>query len=77
MKENKKIVRYTFQPSSYLKNYKLLVFLGPFFKALEALCEVFSPFFMAKIIDIGIKNNDKPYRNVFRYCWAKMCIYYK
>lgn len=50
-----------FKPTSYLKNYKWLVFLGPFFKALEAIGEVISPFFMAHIIDIGIKNQDKEY----------------
>lgn len=50
-----------FIATSYLKKYKWLVFFGPVCKALEALTEVFSPFFMAKIIDVGIKNNDKPY----------------
>ena len=32
--------------------------MGPLFKALEALSEVFSPFIMSYIIDVGIKNND-------------------
>lgn len=50
-----------FKPTSYLKNYKWLVFIGPFFKALEAIGEVISPFFMAHIIDVGIKNQDKEY----------------
>ena len=53
--------KYTFKTGPYLKKYAKLVFLGPFFKALEALSEVFSPFIMSYIIDVGIKNNDKPY----------------
>ena len=59
MKKTK--VKQKFKSTSYLKNYKWLVFLGPFCKALEALSEVFAPYFMALIIDVGIKNNDKPY----------------
>lgn len=51
----------TFKATKYLKNYKWLVFLGPICKAIEALSEVFAPYFMALIIDVGIKNNDKPY----------------
>ena len=50
-----------FKTTSYLKNYKWLVLFGPFFKAIEAIGEVISPFFMAHIIDIGIKNQDKEY----------------
>lgn len=57
--KNKKVKM--FKTSSYLNNYKWLVFLGPFFKALEALCEVFAPYFMSLIIDVGIVNNDKDY----------------
>jgi len=51
----------SFYSTSYLKNYKWLVFFGPLCKALEALSEVFAPYFMALIIDVGIKNNDKAY----------------
>lgn len=62
MKKQKQAkVKSAFNPFSYLRNYKFLVFFGPFCKALEALSEVFAPFFMAKIIDEGIKNNDKPF----------------
>ncbi|MBQ3048168.1 MAG: ABC transporter ATP-binding protein, partial [Clostridia bacterium] len=61
-----------FKATSYLKNYKLLVFLGPFFKALEALSEVFSPYFMALIIDVGIKNNDKAY--IYKYALIILAI---
>ncbi len=45
----------------YLKNYKLQAFFGPFFKCLETLTELFIPFIMANIIDVGIKNNDTRY----------------
>ncbi len=45
----------------YLKNYKLASFLSPLFKGLEALTELFVPFIMAKIIDIGISTGDKNY----------------
>lgn len=57
-KENKKS---TFKPTSYLKKYTLLVILGPMCKAIEALSEVFGPYFMALIVDVGIPNNDKDY----------------
>ena len=50
-----------FKASRYLKKYSWLVVLGPICKAIEALSEVFGPYFMALIIDVGIKNNDKPY----------------
>lgn len=50
---------YTFW--GYIKKYKVRTFLGPFFKLLEALLELLSPILMARIIDIGIKNSDKPY----------------
>lgn len=63
--KNKQKENRTFKATSYLKNYKWLVFLGPFFKALEALSEVFTPYFMASIIDIGIKTNDKAY--IYKY----------
>lgn len=50
-----------FKPSLYLKKYSLLVVLGPTCKALEALSEVFAPYIMALLIDVGIANNDKDY----------------
>ena len=61
MEKTKNKKNYTFKTKPYFKKYAFLVFLGPFFKALEALSEVFSPLFMSYIIDIGIKNNDTPY----------------
>ncbi len=50
-----------FKATSYLGKYKWFVFLGPLCKALEALSEVFSPYFMALIIDVGIPANDTEY----------------
>ena len=42
----------------YLKNYKLQSILAPFFKFTEACFELIVPLVMARIIDVGIKNND-------------------
>lgn len=50
---------YTFK--GYFKKYKVQTFLGPFFKLLEAILELLNPVLMAKVIDVGIKNSDKPY----------------
>ncbi len=45
----------------YLKNYKKEVFLGPLFKLVEAVFELFVPLIVALIIDKGIVNADKTY----------------
>ena len=45
----------------YLKKYKRQCILGPFFKLTEAVFELIVPLVMAKIIDVGIKNNDTSY----------------
>ena len=45
----------------YVKTYKKYVFWGPFFKGLETVTELFVPFIMAKIIDVGIANKDTNY----------------
>ncbi len=45
----------------YLKNYKLQSVLGPLFKLTEACFELIVPIVMAKIIDVGIKNEDTGY----------------
>ena len=45
----------------FLKDYKKQVILGPIFKLIEAIFELIVPIIMAKIIDIGIKNNDVSY----------------
>lgn len=43
----------------YAKKYKIQIILGPLFKFLEAVFELFLPLFMAKLIDEGIKSNNK------------------
>ena len=45
----------------YLKHYKIESALGPLFKMLEALFELFIPLVVADIIDVGIANGDKIY----------------
>ncbi len=45
----------------YASKYKKQLILGPFFKLLEAILELFLPFYMAKLIDQGIKHNDLNY----------------
>lgn len=47
--------------SHFLKPYKKLLIIGPAFKLLEAILELFLPFFMSKIIDVGLKNGDRAY----------------
>ena len=69
----------------YLKQYKKQVIIGPVFKWLEAIFELIVPLVMASIIDVGIKNQDKPY--IFKmgglmillgflgFCFALICQY--
>lgn len=45
----------------YLRGYTLESVLGPLFKMLEAGFELFVPLVMARMIDIGIKNQDTAY----------------
>lgn len=45
----------------YLKPYKKLLIIGPFFKLMEAILELMLPFLMSKVIDIGVANQDKGY----------------
>lgn len=45
----------------YLKNYKKESIIGPLFKLIEACFELVVPIVVARIIDIGIHNNDKAY----------------
>ena len=47
--------------STYLKPYTLESILGPLFKLLEALLELFIPLVIADIIDVGIGSGDKNY----------------
>ncbi|BBF42588.1 lipid A export ATP-binding/permease protein MsbA [Lachnospiraceae bacterium KM106-2] len=50
----------------YLKDYKRESVLGPFFKLLEALFELFVPIVMASIIDVGIAKRDTSH--IYRMC---------
>ncbi len=50
----------------YLKHYKLESALGPLFKMLEALFELFIPLVVADIINVGIANADTAY--IFKKC---------
>ncbi|MBE6540828.1 MAG: ABC transporter ATP-binding protein [Ruminococcaceae bacterium] len=45
----------------YLRSYTLESILGPLFKLLEAMFELFVPLVVADIIDYGIQNNDTNY----------------
>ncbi|WP_044976578.1 ABC transporter ATP-binding protein [Ruminococcus sp. HUN007] len=45
----------------YLDGYRKYLFLGPFFKLLEAIFELIVPLVTAKIIDIGIAGGDTAY----------------
>lgn len=45
----------------YMNDYKMECVLGPLFKLLEALFELFVPLVVAKIIDVGIAQNDMAY----------------
>lgn len=45
----------------YAKNYRKQIILGPFFKFLEACFELVLPLFMARLVDRGIRNNDRGY----------------
>lgn len=45
----------------YLSSYKKESFLAPFFKLLEVVFDLIVPLIVARIIDIGIVNNDRMY----------------
>ena len=42
----------------YLKHYKKESIIGPLFKLLEACFELTVPIIMARMIDVGIKNQN-------------------
>lgn len=50
----------------HMKGYRAAAISAPFFKVLEAIFELMIPLVVAEIIDIGIKNSDRPY--VFKLC---------
>lgn len=54
-------VIYLFKLLKYIKSYKKECVLGPLFKLLEALLELFVPLVIASIIDNGIGNSDRGY----------------
>lgn len=70
----------------YLKYYKKQAIIGPVCKLIEAIFELIVPLVMARIIDVGIKNNDKNYillngglmvlLGVLGLCFALVCQYY-
>lgn len=70
----------------YLKYYKKQAIIGPLCKLIEAIFELIVPLVMARIIDVGIKNNDKNYillngglmvlLGVLGLCFALVCQYY-
>lgn len=45
----------------YLRPYTKLLIIGPTFKLFEAILELFLPYYMSKIIDIGVANRDSTY----------------
>ena len=45
----------------YLKHYKKESIIGPLFKLLEAVFELIVPLITARIIDVGIRNQDSAY----------------
>lgn len=57
---------------TYLSDYKKESILGPLFKLLEALFELFVPLVMAAIIDVGIAENDKPY--IIKMCFVLILL---
>lgn len=50
-----------FKLIKFLKPYKKQVILGPAFKLLEAILELLIPFFMARLIDYGVKAGNSGY----------------
>lgn len=57
---------------TYLSEYKKECILGPLFKLLEALFELFVPLVMAAIIDVGIAGNDKSY--IMKMCFVLILL---
>ena len=45
----------------YLKSYKKESILAPFFKFLDVVFDLLVPVVIAKIFDVGITGNDRPY----------------
>ena len=47
--------------ANYIKDYKRQCIITPIFVVLEVVMEIIIPYLMAKIIDVGIQNNDVKY----------------
>ena len=47
--------------ANYIKDYKRQCIITPIFVVLEVIMEIIIPYLMAKIIDVGIQNNDVKY----------------
>ena len=45
----------------YLKPYRVKCIVGPLFKLLEAILELYMPFLLAQVIDKGIATGDYEY----------------
>ncbi|WP_261828965.1 ABC transporter ATP-binding protein [Inconstantimicrobium mannanitabidum] len=56
----------------YLKNYRKQAIIGATFKLVEAIFELLIPFFMAKLIDNGIRHNNIHY--IFQMGLVMLCI---
>ncbi len=73
------------QLTKFLKPYTKLLIIGPMFKLFEAILELFLPFFMSKVIDIGVAGGDRQYilfmggimllTAVVGVCFALICQY--
>lgn len=50
-----------FKIARYLKGFRRQVVIGPIFKLIEAIFELIVPLVMARIIDVGVKNEDAGY----------------
>ena len=50
-----------FRIARYLKGFQKQVIIGPIFKLTEAIFELIVPLVMARIIDVGVKNQDVGY----------------
>ena len=56
----------------FIKGYGVQTVVAPLFKMLEALFELLVPFVVANIIDVGIKNADKPY--IWKQCLLLLAL---
>ncbi len=59
--KNKVKSKREFTYMSYVKKYKVASFFTPFLKGIETVAELFVPYIMAKIIDVGVANHDTNY----------------